>query len=251
MIFRSSHSRLKAVLVASMIAGSVFCGTALAAEGSSPEMKVVVGLSSQPKSDAAISMRFKLISAFVGSLEIPALRSFSFSGATGALNLRRVPSCRPSGGTLKSGCATPIGSGQFSAYRRFDQVEGAAPLKLRGTVQIYSGGQRGSLSRLFAWMSFKEAGELAPLSFVIPIAVKRRGPAESAFTLAVPKLERGEITISELSLRIHPTVAVSGKPTPVTTVDCPLEQGADVRAEASFFEGAPPIDSDVIPACGG
>jgi len=123
-----------------------------------------------------------------------------------------------------------IGTGRVFAFREYE-AEGAPATRQHGTIKLYSGGQRGAISKLYAQVSIR-AGQA---SFVIPITVKRMGPGRSELTATLPRLDGGSLTIAELLLSVHRTVNVGGRSIGVMSVRCPTSDDAEPLAQASFL----------------
>jgi hypothetical protein len=228
------------------------CGIAHAEEGH-PGLGVTVGLSDAPSAGAGVSIRLDLTSALQGSRGLPPLHTLHLDGDIGSLDLRGIPTCKPTRGSpLTSGCTTPsIGGGQGYAYLSpSPQAEGDVTLKLPGSVLLYSGGQTGGVSKLYAWASFPTAGpHEAGRSYVIPMTFTRKGKGRGELRATFPRTEGNRLSIARLLLSIHQTVGVDGAAIPVTSVRCPVGAAAEVLAEASFWGPTAPIGANFKPAC--
>lgn len=234
-------------------AGAALClwlllsGVAWANNGP-PELRVRVALSGGQQTDSGVSIRFKLLPFIPGSDRLPALHTIRLSGDVGALNLRGVPTCRPSKGSSASGCRAPmIGGGRVFAFEQ-SEAEGGTPLKRHGGVRLYSGGQRGATSRIYAQVFFP-GDEANGGSFVIPMTVKRKGPARSELTAMLPAVDDNRLSIGELLLTFRNTVQVGARSIVVTSVGCPSDATAEVRAEVSFYNNPSPSSATTQPEC--
>jgi hypothetical protein len=229
------------------------CGIAHAEEGH-PGLAVTVDLSDAPGAGAGVSIRVDLAPALQGSFGLPPLQTLRLDGDIGSLDLQGVPTCKPtSGSPWTSGCMTPsIGGGQSYAYLAPSiQAEGDVTLKLPGTVLLYSGGQQGGVSKLYAWASFPGAGPReAGRSYVIPMTFTRNGKGRGELRATFPRTEGNRLSIARLLLSIHQTVGVDGRSIPLTSVRCPVGAAAEVLVEASFWgPPAPPIGASSRPTC--
>jgi hypothetical protein len=231
------------------------CGIANAEEGH-PGLGLSVGLSGAPGAGGGVSILVDLTPAIQGSRGLPPLHSLRLVGDIGSLNLRGVPTCKPtSGSSGTSGCAAPsIGGGQSYAYQSpSPQAEGDLTLKLRGTVLLYSGGQQGGVSKLYAWASFPTAGpQEAGRSYVIPMTFTRKGRGLGELRATFPRTEGNRLSIAQLLLSIHQTVTVDRRAIPLTDVRCPVNAAAEVMAQVSFWAqpSATPIGATTSPTCG-
>jgi hypothetical protein len=124
-------------------------------------------------------------------------------------------------------------------------------LKLHGSVRLYSGGQRGRVSKLYAWASFPDAGaRQAGKSQVIPMTITRKGNGQSELSAALPQSEGNLFTIAELLVSIRRSVRVEGRSVPVMIVRCPSgASSGEVWAEASFYGPTAPITTGAKSTC--
>jgi hypothetical protein len=250
---RAGHRRARRALrlTAVFLLCLCSCGMAWAMGGSQPGLQVKVGLSDD--TGAGLSLRLGLFPAEPGSRALPAMRTLRLSGDLGTLDLRGIPTCRPTARSPRtSGCMTqPIGTGRGVAYESFG-AEGSGALKLNGTARLYSGGQRGDTSKLYAWVAFPDGGlHEAGRSLVIPMISTRKGPGRSELRASLPATEGHLFSVAELLLSIHRTARVDGRLVSLTKVPCPVGPAAEVRAKVIFWGPATPISTTAAPTCGG
>lgn len=247
-LFGRTPRRMAAAILALV---SFFCAMTAWADEPPTELRVAVSLSNEAQASTGISLFFKLAPRMRGSSGLPGLRAIHMSGGLGRLTLRRIPSCRPTAESQTSGCSSPaIGAGRIVAIRQFEAA-GATPIKLHGIVRLYSGGQRGQSSKLYAWASFGPGAEGIGGSFVISITLKRRGPARSELTATLPELEGSRFAVKELLLSVRRDVRVKGRSIAVTSVDCPEGSDGLVNTEATFFYYSDPVAATATPSCAG
>jgi hypothetical protein len=232
---------------------SLFCVGVAHAEGASqPGLEVNVGLAERPAD--AISFNFGLTPALPGSRALPPIRALRLVGYLGSLDLTGIPTCKPTvRSALSSGCTTPlIGKGRGYGYQS-TTAEGDTTQKLHGTVRLYSGGQRGSISTLYAWASFPHAG-FPPTgkSYVIPMTITRKGAGRSELLMRFPHPEGNLFSVAELLMSMRQSIQADGRTVPVTSVRCPSGPvSREVQAEASFYGPTTPIQAVPKSTCTG
>jgi hypothetical protein len=232
------------VLAACVFLLCVGVAEAHAAEESQPGLEVSLGFAKRPAD--AISLSLGLTPAIPGSTALPPIRTLRLIGYPGSLDLHGIPTCKPTARSAStSGCTTPmLGKGHVYGYQD-TTAEGDPALKLHGTVRLYSGGQRGSVSKLYAWVSFPHAG-FPPMgkSYVIPMIFNPRGSGSSELLATFPQSEGNLFSIAQLLISIRRSIQVDGRKVTVTSGRCPSgSRLREVQAEASFYGRTPPIQT--------
>jgi hypothetical protein len=237
------------LVVAIILLLFLWVATADAADQPRVDLSVSVGLADQADAGSGVSVLFRLFPLPSGSDGLPGVHTLQVAGNLGSLDLTEIPRCRPVAESPTSGCSVPsIGTGRVLVFRQFDAA-GAAAMKLHGTVQLYSGGQSGRVSVIYAWVSFRRGAEGIGTSFVIPMTLAQRGHRQSELIATVPKLEGGQFGVKELLLSVRKNVRIGGRSIPIENADCKASAGGVVRAKASFYYYSSSIEASAQSKC--
>jgi hypothetical protein len=249
---RSTRGTAAILIGTILLLGFLIHGVAGATVAPPADLGVEVGLSPGQGAGIGISTIFKIASR--NGERTPPVERLSLVGDIGSLDLRGVPTCRPSPLSATSpGCAAPqIGVGGGQAILENDPE--SKSVKLPGEVRIYSGGQRGPVSKLWAWAVFPPGGTFDPTTvLVIPITLTRRGIRQSELQVRLPQPETGFFSVTELRLNLRKSVRVDGRSLPLSSVSCPVGAGARATAEVAFYDypTSATVSTTTAPTCHG
>jgi hypothetical protein len=226
---------------------------ALAEEVPHPGLAVTVGLSGGSGAGAGISLDLELTAAEPDDPGTRApIRMLRLSGPIGSLDLRGVPTCKPTTkSTETSGCTTPlVGRASGYAYENSSDPESGIALKQYGTFRLYSGGQQGDVSKLYLWASFPGVGGNADgRSLVIPFKYTKEGTGRSDLVASFPRTKEDLFDIALLRMSINRSINVGGRSIGLTKVRCPLGSAVEASANASFWGPRDPVDATPSLVC--